>query len=49
MRVLMLASRYVLEGVSTVIENLADQLGKRGVEVTIAALSFGHAQGSVFN
>ena len=41
MRVLMMAGRYVLGGASTVIENLADQLGKKGVEVTIAALSFG--------
>ena len=37
----MMAGRYVLGGASTVIENLADQLGKKGVDVTIAALSFG--------
>lgn len=40
MRVLMMASIYVLGGVSTVIENLADQLGKKGLDVTIGALTF---------
>jgi len=35
-----MAGRYVLSGASTVIENLADQLGKKGLEVTIGALSF---------
>lgn len=35
-----MAGRYVLSGTSTVIENLADQLGKKGVEVTIGALTF---------
>lgn len=36
-----MAGRYVLSGASTVIENLADQLGKKGVDVTIGALTFG--------
>ena len=36
----MTAGFYALGGASTVIENLADQLGKRGVEVTIGALTF---------
>jgi len=36
-----MAGRFVLSGASTVIENLAEQLGKKGVDVTIAALSFG--------
>ena len=36
-----MAGRYVMGGASTVIENLADQLGKKGVEVTIGALTFG--------
>jgi len=37
----MTAGRYILGGASTVIENLADQLGKKGVDVTIAAFSYG--------
>lgn len=37
----MMAGRYILSGVSTVIENLADQLGKKGADVTIGALTFG--------
>jgi len=37
----MMAGRYVMGGASTVIENLADQLGKKGVAVTIGALTFG--------
>jgi len=41
MRVLMMAGRYVIGGASTVIENLADQLGKKGADVTIGALTFG--------
>lgn len=36
----MTAGIYALAGPSIVIENLADQLGKRGVEVTIGALNF---------
>lgn len=36
----MTAGIYTLAGSSIVIENLADQLGKRGVEVTIGALKF---------
>lgn len=36
----MTAGFYALGGASTVIENLADQLGKRGVDVTIGALAF---------
>lgn len=40
MRVLMSAGLYSLGGASTVIENLADELGKRGVDVTIGALTF---------
>ena len=40
MRVLMSAGLYALGGASTVIENLTDQLGKRGVDVTIGALTF---------
>lgn len=35
-----MAGRYVMGGASTVIENLADQLGKKGLDVTIGALSF---------
>jgi glycosyltransferase involved in cell wall biosynthesis len=38
----MTAGIYALAGFSTVIENLANQLGKRGVEATIGALSFKH-------
>jgi glycosyltransferase involved in cell wall biosynthesis len=40
MRVLITTGIYALAGPSIVIENLADQLGKRGVEVTIGALKF---------
>lgn len=40
MRVLMTAGLYALGGASMVIENLADELGKRGVDVTIGALMF---------
>jgi len=40
MRVLMASSFYVLGGSSIVIENLTDQLSKRGIEVTIGALAF---------
>lgn len=40
MRVLLLSSFYVLGGSSIVIENLADQLSKSGVDVTIGALAF---------
>jgi len=40
MRVLMVVGLHILGGTSTVIENLADQLGRRGVEVTIGALAF---------
>jgi len=36
----MTAGIYALAGPSIVIENLADQLGKRGVDVTIGALMF---------
>lgn len=35
-----MAGIYDLSGVSTVIENLADHLGKRGLDVTIGALKF---------
>jgi len=40
MRVLMAAGIYSLGGASTVIENLADALGRKGVDVTIGALKF---------
>jgi len=40
MRVLMAAGVYSLGGASTVIENLADKLSKKGVDVTIGALKF---------
>lgn len=40
MRVLMTAGLYALGGTSIVIENLADKLGKRDVDVTIGALKF---------
>ena len=42
MRVLMLAGMYHLSGASIVIENLATQLCKAGVDVTIAAFTFKH-------
>jgi len=35
----MTAGRYALSGAITVIENLSDQLCKKGVEVTVGALS----------
>ena len=37
-----MAGRYIIGGASTVIENLADQLSKKGADVTIGALTFGH-------
>ena len=40
MRVLMTAGFYSLGGASTVIENLANKLGKKDVDVTISALMF---------
>jgi len=40
MRVLMTAGLYSLGGFSTVVENLANELGKKGVDVTISALMF---------
>jgi len=39
-RILMMAGIYDLSGVSTVIENLASNLGKKGLDVTIGALKF---------
>jgi len=40
MRVLMMSGNYPLAGSSIVIENLADKLGKKGLDVTIGALHF---------
>ena len=46
MRVLMTAGYYGLGGTSTVIENLASQLCKKGLDVTISALMFGRIPSS---
>ena len=41
-KVLMLVGRYRFGGITTVIENLSENLMKKGIDVTIGALRFEH-------